>query len=132
MRLLGWVLTSRSGVLQEEERTGTRKMPGRFQKDPVLLTFVLDSGLWDCEKMRSSLFVGVAMGMLARGHSVGLGAADSKSPPAMGENGPACEAGHGAARKAPENGCFSKPRPDDDWGPAEGCTVRPAPAVLSL
>lgn len=62
----------------------------RLQKEPVLLTFVLDSGLWNCEKMRSCTSLwNFAMGMLASGQCGSGVSGQHISPPAMGESGPA-------------------------------------------
>lgn len=66
----------------------------------------------------------VAMGMLARGHSVGLEASGQPtSPPAVGE-WTCLRQGTEQQEEGARGWLLLKTRPDDDWGPAEGCTLQ--------
>ena len=73
----------------------------------------------------------VAMGMLARGHSVGLEASGQPtSPPAVGE-WTCLRQGTEQQEEGTRGWLLLKTRPDDDWGPAEGCTLQALDSDLS-
>lgn len=104
----------------------------RLQKEPVLLTFVLDSGLWNCEKMHSCTSLwNFAMGMLASGQCGSGGEWTARLPSRRGREWTCLRQGTELQEEGARGRLLLKTRPDDDWGPAEDCTSQAPDSDLS-